>query len=67
MENGPVLIITFQAQQISCVKDSKGNVIEGDSVWHSLHSLFRSFLTHFIISGEDITRALRVGLMSRSE
>ncbi|CAG2162014.1 unnamed protein product [Oppiella nova] len=30
MENGPVLIITFQAQQISCVKDSKGNVIEGD-------------------------------------
>ena len=31
MEQGPVLIITFQAQQIMCVKDSKGTVVEGDS------------------------------------
>ncbi|CRK96766.1 CLUMA_CG009971, isoform A [Clunio marinus] len=30
MEQGPVLIITFQAQQIMCVRDSKGNVVEGD-------------------------------------
>ncbi|EAT34960.1 AAEL012845-PA [Aedes aegypti] len=30
MEQGPVLIITFQTQQIMCVRDSKGNVVEGD-------------------------------------
>lgn len=30
MEQGPVLVISFQAQQISYVADSKGNVIEGD-------------------------------------
>lgn len=30
MEQGPVLIISFQAQQILCVRDRKGNVVEGD-------------------------------------
>lgn len=30
MEQGPVLVFTFQAQQISYVTDSKGNVKEGD-------------------------------------
>ncbi|XP_063704714.1 mitochondrial import inner membrane translocase subunit TIM44 [Culicoides brevitarsis] len=30
MEQGPVLIITFQTQQIMCVRDSKGVVVEGD-------------------------------------
>lgn len=30
MEQGPVLIITFQTQQIMCVRDSKGTVVEGD-------------------------------------
>ncbi|XP_015795239.1 mitochondrial import inner membrane translocase subunit TIM44 [Tetranychus urticae] len=30
MEQGPVLIITFQTQQIMCVRDGSGNVIEGD-------------------------------------
>ncbi|KRG00825.1 mitochondrial import inner membrane translocase subunit TIM44 isoform X2 [Drosophila mojavensis] len=30
MEQGPVLIITFQAQQIMCVRDQKGQVVEGD-------------------------------------
>lgn len=29
MEQGPVLIITFQTQQIMCVRDSKKNVVEG--------------------------------------
>lgn len=29
MEQGPVLIITFQTQQIMCVKDSKNTVVEG--------------------------------------
>ncbi|KAG9510169.1 Mitochondrial import inner membrane translocase subunit TIM44, partial [Fragariocoptes setiger] len=30
MEQGPVLVVTFQAQQVSYVKDAKGNVVEGD-------------------------------------
>lgn len=30
MEQGPVLIITFQSQQIMCVRDSKKSVVEGD-------------------------------------
>lgn len=29
MEQGPVLIVTFQTQQIMCVRDSKGTVTEG--------------------------------------
>lgn len=31
MDQGPVLVITFQAQQLSYVTDSKGNVVEGDA------------------------------------
>lgn len=30
MEQGPVLIITFQSQQIMCVRDKSNNVVEGD-------------------------------------
>ncbi|GFS57445.1 mitochondrial import inner membrane translocase subunit TIM44 [Nephila pilipes] len=30
MEQGPVLVLTFQSQQILVVRDAKGNVIEGD-------------------------------------
>lgn len=30
MEQGPVLIVTFQAQQIMCVKDKHSKIIEGD-------------------------------------
>ncbi|XP_026730508.1 mitochondrial import inner membrane translocase subunit TIM44 [Trichoplusia ni] len=30
MDQGPVLVITFQSQQIMCVRDAKNNVIEGD-------------------------------------
>lgn len=30
MDQGPVLIITFQSQQIMCVRDRDNNVIEGD-------------------------------------
>ncbi len=30
MEQGPVLVITFVSQQILCVRDKKGAVIEGD-------------------------------------
>lgn len=31
MDQGPVLIITFQAQQIMCVRDKLKNVVEGDA------------------------------------
>lgn len=30
MDQGPVLVISFQTQQIMCLRDSKGKVIEGD-------------------------------------
>jgi import inner membrane translocase subunit TIM44 len=30
MEQGPVLVITFSSQQIQCLRDSKGKVVEGD-------------------------------------
>lgn len=30
MEQGPVLVITFVAQQIMCVRDKSNNVVEGD-------------------------------------
>ncbi|KAJ0175930.1 hypothetical protein K1T71_008104 [Dendrolimus kikuchii] len=30
MDQGPVLVITFQSQQIMCVRDAKNNVIEGN-------------------------------------
>ncbi|CAB0007483.1 unnamed protein product [Nesidiocoris tenuis] len=30
MEQGPVLVINFTSQQILCVKDANGNVVEGD-------------------------------------
>lgn len=30
MDQGPVLVISFQSQQIMCVRNSKHEVIEGD-------------------------------------
>uniref|UniRef100_A0A1B6I0C0 Mitochondrial import inner membrane translocase subunit TIM44 n=2 Tax=Homalodisca liturata TaxID=320908 RepID=A0A1B6I0C0_9HEMI len=30
MDQGPILVITFTSQQILCVKDAKGTVVEGD-------------------------------------
>ncbi|XP_034947415.1 mitochondrial import inner membrane translocase subunit TIM44 [Chelonus insularis] len=30
MEQGPVLVISFQSQQIMCLRDSKNKVVEGD-------------------------------------
>ena len=44
MEQGPVLILTFQAQQVTMVKDKKGNVIEGGVVRSG--SRFTFFCTH---------------------
>lgn len=41
MEQGPVLIITFQAQVIMVIRSPKGDVVEGDPV--SLLSISRVF------------------------
>lgn len=30
MDQGPVLVVTFHAQQLTYVEDSKGNIVEGD-------------------------------------
>ncbi len=30
MEQGPILVITFTAQQIMCVRDKANNIVEGD-------------------------------------
>lgn len=30
MEQGPVLVISFQTQQIMCIRDANDNVVEGD-------------------------------------
>lgn len=30
MEQGPILVITFTAQQIMCVRDKSNNIVEGD-------------------------------------
>ena len=38
MEQGPVLIVTFVAQQIIYVEDTSGKVIEGDKVRYLLSS-----------------------------
>lgn len=32
MEQGPVLIVTFQAQLVMVIKNPKGEVVEGDPV-----------------------------------
>ncbi|CAH1388511.1 unnamed protein product [Nezara viridula] len=30
MDQGPVLVISFQSQQLLCIKDKNGNIVEGD-------------------------------------
>lgn len=35
MDQGPVLIITFQAQLVMVIRNSKGEVVEGDPVRHT--------------------------------
>ena len=37
MEQGPVLVITFNSQQILCVKDRDGKVVEGSEDKVSSH------------------------------
>ena len=35
MEIGPVIVVSFQAQQIAYIADASGKVIEGDPVGYS--------------------------------
>lgn len=64
MEQGPVLIITFQTQQIMSVRDAKGKVVEGDPV------CFLSFYPAFILmitytsTGKNLQSSLRLGAVS---
>lgn len=44
MEQGPVLIITFQAQMVMVVRDTKGEVVEGDPVSEKLCITFMIFV-----------------------
>lgn len=41
MEMGPVLVVSFQAQQIAYIGDANGKVIEGDPVCYSFIWFFR--------------------------
>lgn len=55
MEMGPVLVVTFQAQQIAYIADATGKIIEGDPVCDD--HLFKYFLSRFSISiKEQINR-----------
>lgn len=70
MEQGPVLIITFQTQQIMTVKDAKGKVVEGDPVSVAVGSIFLVALInhHFLLlAGENISGTLCLGPVSRPE
>lgn len=40
MEQGPVLIVTFQAQLVMVIKNPKGEVVEGDPVSGELRDIF---------------------------
>lgn len=33
LDEVPIFVITFVAQQMNVVRDKKGNIIEGDEVW----------------------------------
>ena len=44
MEQGPVLLITFLAQQIMVVRNTKGDIVEGDPVSTRILSLYVSLM-----------------------
>lgn len=71
MEQGPVLIITFQTQQIMCVKDSKGKVVEGDPVCFIYYYYWIYNLIYLFIpiekTGENYSCTLCLGTMPGSK
>ena len=44
MDQGPVLIVRFVAQQIIYVADANGKVVEGDKVIYLIKYIFAKFL-----------------------
>jgi hypothetical protein len=46
MEQGPVLIITFQAQLVMVIRNPKGEVVEGDPVSRGVGDWDRDSLPH---------------------
>jgi hypothetical protein len=49
MEIGPVLVVSFQAQQIAYIADANGKVIEGDPVSFYNHFNLNSFFFLFLL------------------
>lgn len=41
MDQGPVLIITFQAQLVMVIRNTKGEVVEGDPVSFKRYEVMR--------------------------
>ncbi len=69
MEQGPVLIVTFVAQQIIYVEDTSGKVIEGDKVRNLLSSDLKTIIIKISFlkkQGQNKTSQPRVGSISRS-
>ena len=64
MDQGPVLVITFQAQQIMAVKNSKGEVVEGSlvSIAFLIICAFK-FLITILSLGQNSKVSLRLGIM----
>jgi len=49
MEQGPVLIVRFTAQQIIYITDAKGTIVEGDKVSKILNKLFNYLFYSFLV------------------
>lgn len=45
MEQGPVLILTFQAQQVTMVTDKRGKIVEGAVVGIIWYWVFGNYLS----------------------
>ena len=57
MEQGPVLVISFQSQQILVARNTKGDVVEGDPVSSLITFIIPKCLACWIkISAEDILK-----------
>lgn len=66
MEQGPVLIITFQTQQIMVAHNAKGEVVEGDAVCRHSFELFTRSLAPLCLLGKSFTYSLCLGSVSGS-
>jgi len=68
MEQGPVLIVTFVAQQIIYVEDTSGKVIEGDKVKYLLSSDLKMIIIKISFKNKDkIKRVNHVWVLFRDQ